>query len=161
MQPMKELIDTILTGKRRRFLRSKPIYETTARVSEMELLQIAQKLDCKMALGLSKWLLTAGYGDIEKSLSFRRDCFCLLGDGPLKGNVVFAHDELNNNYAYDPTHGTIYFVDISGGYARLADDFISFLAELVQRDYNLTAWRDGLQLQRHNAADHSVSRQAA
>lgn len=158
---MKELIDIILTGKRRRFLRSKPIYETTSRVSEMELFQIAQKLDCKMALGLSKWLLTAGYGKIEQSLSFHRDWFCLLDNAPLKGYVAFAQDDLNNIYAYDPDSGAIYFINVNGHYARLSDDFSLFLKELVERDYNLAAWRDSLELQRPEPTDASSSQQAA
>jgi hypothetical protein len=149
---MKKLIDTILTGKRRRFLRSRPIYETTSRVTEMELLQIAQKLDCKMALGLSKWLLSAGYGNLEQSLSFHRDWFCLLDNGPLQGNVAFAHDDMNNIYAYDPRDSAIYFVNINGDYARLADDFTAFMQELVRRDYNLAEWRNSLTLQHHEAA---------
>lgn len=158
---MKELIDTILTGKRKRFLRSKPIYETSSRATEMELFQIAQKLNCKMALGLSKWLLTAGYGDIEQTLSFRRDWFCLLSNGPLKGYVVFAHDDQNNIYAYEPEDGAIYFVNLNGDYARLADDFCAFLQKLVERDYNLAAWRDSLTLRRAEAAGSGSSQQAA
>ena len=40
---MKKLIDTILADKRRRFLIKKPIYQTSSRVSEMDLFRIAKK----------------------------------------------------------------------------------------------------------------------
>ena len=146
---MKKLIDTILADKRKRFLIKKPVYQTSSRVSEMDLFRIAKKLDCKLSVGLSKWLLSAGYGDIENSLSFREEWFCLLEDGPLKGKVVFAQDDKANTYAYDPKDGAIYFIS-KDGFARLANSFTEFLNELVKRNYNLAAWRDSLQLQHHN-----------
>ena len=146
---MKKLIDTILADKRRRFLIKKPIYQTSSRVSEMDLFRIAKKLDCKLSVGLSKWLLSAGYGDIENTLSFREDWFCLLENGPLQGKVAFAQDDKENTYAYDPKDGAIYFVS-QNGFARMADNFREFLQELIKRNYNLAAWRDSLQLQHHN-----------
>ncbi|MBI1175114.1 MAG: hypothetical protein GC139_07585 [Sideroxydans sp.] len=159
---MKKLIDTILSGKRKRFLRSRPIYQTSARVSEMDLLMIARKMECKLPLGLSKWLLAAGYGDIENSLSFRKDWFCLIGHGPLNGNLAFAQDELSNIYAYDPKDGVIYFISSDNrSYARMTDDFCSFLQELVQRDYNLAAWRDSLALQHYDTIDEQHPQEAA
>ena len=145
---MKKLIDTVLTDKRKRFLIKKPIYQTSSRVNEMDLFRIAKKLDCKLSVGLSKWLLTAGYGDIEQSLSFREDWFCLLENGPLQGKVAFAQDNKENTYAYDPKDGAIYFVG-QGGYARMTDDFNQFLEELVKRKYDLAGWRDSLQLQHY------------
>jgi hypothetical protein len=150
---MKKLIDTILTDKRKHFLVKKPIYQTSSRVSEMDLFRIAKKLDCKLSVGLSKWLLSAGYGDIEHSLSFREDWFCLLENGPLKGKVAFAQDDKENTYAYDPKDGAIYFVS-RNGFARLADDFRAFLQELIKREYNLAAWRDSLKLQHYNDNDN-------
>lgn len=148
---MKKLIDTILADKRKRFLVKKPIYQTSSRVNEMDLFRIAKKLDCKLSVGLSKWLLTAGYGDIEQSLSFREDWFCLLENGPLKGKVAFAQDDKENTYAYDPKDGAIYFVG-QDGYARMADDFNEFLQELVNRRYNLAEWRDSLDLQHYSVS---------
>jgi len=148
---MKKLIDTILADKRKRFLVKKPIYQTSSRVNEMDLFRIAKKLDCKLSVGLSKWLLTAGYGDIEQSLSFREDWFCLLENGPLKGKVAFAQDDKGNTYAYDPKDGAIYFVG-QDGYARMADDFNEFLQELVNRRYNLAEWRDSLELAHYSAS---------
>lgn len=159
---MKEIIDTILFGKRKRFLRSQPIYQTSARVSEMDLFRVARKLDCRLTIGLSKWLLSAGYGDIENTLSFREDWFCLIGHGPLSGDVAFAHDNLDNLYAYDPKDGVIYFISSNdSGYARIADDFCSFLQGLVQRDYNLAAWRDSLTLQHFGANGDGHPQEAA
>ena len=157
---MKKTIDTVLTAKRKRFLRRKPIYQTSARASEMGLFRVARQLDCKLTLGLSKWLLEAGDGDIESSLSFREDWFCLLSHPPLSGLVVFAHDNLDNLYAYDPEDDTIYFIAAgNSGYARLADDFCAFLNELIRRDYNLAAWRDSLTLEKFDAPD--AAQQAA
>jgi hypothetical protein len=158
---MKKLIDTILAGKRKRFLRRQAIYQTSARVSEMDLFRVARRLDCKLTVDLSKWLLSAGYGIIENSLSFREDWFCLLDDGPLKGDVAFARDNQDNIYAYDPGDGAIYFIGSNNnGYARLADDFCSFLRELVKRNYDLAAWRDSLTLQHFGAAGSTSPQQA-
>lgn len=144
---MKKTIDTVLSAKRKRFLSRKPIYQTSARASEMGLFRIARQLDCKLTLGLSKWLLEAGYGDIENSLSFREDWFCLVSHPPLPSLVAFAHDDADNIYAYDPKDDTIYFIAAdNGGYARLSDDFQKFLEELIRRDYKVAEWRDSLQL---------------
>ena len=157
-----DLIETILTGKRRRFLAKHPIYQTSSRATEMELFQIAQNLNCKLTPSLSKWLLTAGYGDIERSLSFRKDWFCLLRDGPLQSVVAFAHDDQDNIYAYDPEDGAIYFVSSSDkGYARLADDFCGFLQELIKRNYDLATWRNSLELQHHGTTDDTLPKEAA
>lgn len=157
---MKKTIDTVLTAKRKRLLRRKPIYRTSARASEMGLFRVAKQLDCKLTLGLSKWLLEAGYGDIEDSLSFREDWFCLISHPPLPSLVVFAHDNADNLYAYDPKDDAIYFIAAdNGGYAHLADDFCAFLQELIRRDYNLAAWRGSLTLEKFDAPD--AAQQAA
>lgn len=151
---MKKTIDTVLSAKRKRFLRNQPIYQTSARASEMGLYKVAKKLQCKLTLGLSKWLLEAGYGDIENNLSFREDWFCLLNRSPLPSLVAFAHDDQDNLYAYDPKKDTIYFIAAdNSGYARLADDFCTFLNELIKRDYDLPTWRDSFTLEKFDTAE--------
>lgn len=157
---MKKTIDTVLSAKRKRFLSRKPIYQTSARASEMGLFKVAQQLECKLTLGLSKWLLEAGYGDIDGNLSFREDWFCLVSHPPLSSLVAFAHDNLDNIYAYDPKDDVIYFIAAdNSGYARLADDFCSFLNEMIKRDYDLLSWRDSLTLEKFDTT--ALPQQAA
>jgi len=142
---MDEIAKIILSAKRRRFLVSRPVFECSAPVSEAELFRLAKGLNFKFALGLSKWLLLAGYGDIDGTLSFREECFSIIDGEPLKGCVSFAQDSVGNRYAFSPRDGSIYCIYPSERRtARIADDFPSFLRELVQRDYQLKAWVDTL-----------------
>jgi len=138
---MDEIAKIILSAKRRRFLRSRPVFERFAPVSEEELFRLATELNFKFALGLSKWLLLAGYGDIDETLSFRKDCFSVIDDEPLNGHVSFAKDTFGNRYAFNPKDGSIYYIGPPAqAVARISDNFSSFLQELIRRDYQLKEW---------------------
>lgn len=142
---MQNTIKTILAAKRRSFLHSKPIFRFHAPAAEMDLFMTARKLNIKMTSGLSRWLRTAGYGDINETLQFRDDYFSLITAGALSGCVTFARDELGNTYAFSQKDGSIYFVDRHGeAYARMANDFLAFMEELIRRDYDLPHWREAL-----------------
>jgi hypothetical protein len=142
---MDEIAKTILSAKRKRFLRSRPIFERHASVTEAELFHLAVGMNFKFVLGLSKWLRMAGYGDIDESLSFRESCFSILSGTPLDGCVSFAQDAAGNRYAFNPADGSIYCLFRSGPRsARISDSFQSFMQELVQRDYQLQPWMDSL-----------------
>ncbi len=144
---MQNTIKTILGAKRKSFLSSKPIFHFFAPATEMDLFMTARRLDRKLVLGLCQWLRAAGYGDINGMLIFRAEDFSAVSHGALTGYVTFAHDEAGNTYAFKPGDGAIFFISAQGGdYARLADDFRLFLHELIQRDYNLAAWRETLTL---------------
>lgn len=150
---MQNTIKTILAARRKHFLHSKPIFNFFAPAAEMELFLTARKLNCKLAVNLSRWLRAAGYGDIGETLSFRHDYFAVVTDGALAGCVTFARDELGNSYAFSQENGAIYYIDRHGdSYAPMADNFASFLEELIRRDYNLAQWRDGLTAKRELAA---------
>lgn len=141
-----DTIKTILDAKRKHFLHSKPIFHFFAPAPEMDLFMTARKLNCKLSVGLSQWLRIAGYGDINETLIFRSDYFASIAEGALAGCVTFARDELGNSYAFSPKDEGIYYIDQHGdAYARMADNFIFFLQELIQRDYNLAQWRDTIQ----------------
>lgn len=142
---MDEIAKTILSAKRRRFLRSRPVFERYAPVSEAELFRLATGLNFKFALGLSKWLLLAGYGDIDETLSFREGCFSVIDGEPLCGLVSFAKDIIGNRYAFNPKDGGIYHISPPEQVAtRMSDDFPSFLQELIRRDYQLQEWVDSI-----------------
>ncbi len=149
---MQNTIKTILAAKRRHFLHSKPIFNFFAPAAEMELFMTARKLNCKLAVNLCRWLRSAGYGDIGETLSFRNDYFALITEGDLAGCVTFARDELGNSYAFNQKDGVIYLVGRDGGHARMANDFAAFLAELVQRDYDLAQWRASIAAKHHLVA---------
>jgi hypothetical protein len=143
--PMQDIIKTILDAKRKHFLHSKSIFHFFAPASEMDLFMTARKLNCKLVVNLSRWLRAAGYGDINDTLIFRNDYFSIISEGALAGCVTFARDEQGNSYAFSQKNGCIYYVDRHGEiYARMADSFLSFLQELIRRDYNLPEWRADL-----------------
>ncbi len=149
---MQETVKTILSAKRWHRLHRTPVFQHVADTTEMELFMIAKRLDCKLTIGLSKWLRTAGYGDINGTLFFREDCFDTIRHGTLAGYVLFARDELGHRYAFNPVDGAVYYVDQQHhAYARLSNDFMSFLNELIRRDYDLAAWRSSLVVQNYSA----------
>ena len=69
---MDEIIKAILSAKRRRLLRSQPIFECSAPVSEAELFHLATGLNFKFVLGLSKWLRAAGTAILTMLCVFAR-----------------------------------------------------------------------------------------
>lgn len=147
MPAMDEIAKTILSAKRKKFLRSRPVFECYTPVSEAELFHLATGLNFKFSLGLSKWLRLAGFGDIDETLSFRKEWFSVINGTPQDGYVSFAQDISGNHYAFNPADGSIHCISNPEKLAtRIADDFPSFLQELIQRDYQLTAWMDGARL---------------
>ena len=141
MVAMDEIAKTILSAKRRRFLSSRPVFKRHAPVSEAELFHLATELNFKFALGLSKWLRMAGYGDIDETLSFREEWFSVINGGALDGLVSFAQDIAGNRYAFNPKNGSIYYIrHPEQAVARISDDFPAFLLELIRRDYRLQEW---------------------
>ncbi len=147
---MQETVKIILSAKRWHYLHRKPIFQHFGDATEMDLFRIARRLDCKLTVGLSKWLRSAGYGDINETLFFREECFATIGQGTLAGFVTFARDELGNTYAFDPADGGVYYVNQQAHtYARLSNDFLSFLNELIRRNYDLAEWRNSLSVQNY------------
>jgi len=138
---MDEIVKIILLAKRRRFLLNRPIYKLHHSTSEAGLFRLATELNFKFALGLSKWLRLAGYGDIDESLTFREEYFSKIDGGSLGILVTFARDPAGNQFAFSLNDGTIYLIhhpDLLK--VRLSDSFISFLQELIRRDYQLHDW---------------------
>lgn len=142
---MDEIAKIILSAKRRKFLRGRPIFVRFAPVSEAELFHLARGLNFKFVLGLSKWLLLAGYGDIDETLSFRKEWFSVIDGGAADGLISFAQDTAGNRYAFNPKDGSIYCIRHPDQIvARISDDFLSFLQELIRRDYQLKEWLDSI-----------------
>ena len=142
---MDEIAKTILSAKRRKFLRSRPVFERHAPVSEAELFRLATGLNFKFATGLAKWLLLAGYGNIDETLTFREGCFSVIDGEPLCGLVSFAQDVTGNRYAFNPKDGGIYCIRPPEQVAaRISDSFPSFMQELIRRDYQLKEWMDSI-----------------
>lgn len=144
---MDKIAKTILSAKRRKFLRNRPVFERFAPVSEAELFRLATGLNFKFAVGVAKWLLLAGYGDIDNVLIFREECFSIIDGDPLHGHVSFAQDIAGNRYAFNPIDGSIYFIyHPEQAAVRVSDDFSSFLQELIRRDYQLKEWMDSISI---------------
>ena len=144
---MDKITKTILSAKRKRLLRSRPVFERFAHVSEAELFRLATGLNFKFTLGLSKWLLQAGYGDIDEVLSFREEYFSVINGGVLDGCISFARDSDGNRYAFSPKDGGIYFIcESKPAVVRVSDDFPSFLQEFIRRDFQLNDWMGSISI---------------
>jgi len=144
---MDEIAKTILSAKRRRLLRNRPVFKRFAPVSEAELFRLATGLNFKFTPGLSKWLRQAGYGDIDEVLSFREECFSVINGGGLDGCISFARDIAGNRYAFSPKDGGIYFIcDSKPAVVRVSDVFSSFLQELIRRDFQLNEWMGSISI---------------
>ena len=142
---MDEIAKIILSAKRRRFLRSSPVFKRFSPVSEAELFRMAIGLNFKFTLPLSKWLLLVGYGDIDEALSFREEFFSLINGEAQDGYVSFAQDNAGNRYAFSPKNGAIYYVIHSKkDIVKISGDFSSFMQELIRRDYKLKDWMDSI-----------------
>jgi hypothetical protein len=138
---MDEIVKIILSAKRRRFLLSRPVYKPHHSTSEAGLFNLATELNFKFTLGLSKWLRLAGYGDIDEALIFREEYFSKIDGGSLGFLVTFARDPSGNHFAFSLNDGAIYLIhqpDLLK--IRLSDSFITFLQELIRRDYQLHDW---------------------
>ena len=144
---MNELVGEVLGASRKNLFGRRPIFERSESVSEEQLNSIETKLGCKLPSDLRSWLLAVGFGDLDQALSIRPLWLTLLTEGALVGFTVFAQDELGSHYAFDPS-GEIYFIPRSEpGFAKIAQNFHSFLQELIRRDYKIVEWADELPLQ--------------
>ena len=143
---MDKIVKVILSAKRRKLLRSRPVFERHAPVSEAELFRLAKGLNFKFTLGLSKWLLLAGYGDIDNTLSIRENMFVVTPAESLEGHVLFAHDIADNRYTFSQKDGSIYCIYPDNTVVRVSDNFPSFLQELIRHDYKLSEWMSSLRV---------------
>jgi len=146
---MQDIVERIRKGSRtstRWFRRtSRPLFRQFAPVMPIELDQIEQTFDTQLPPDLREWLLAMGYGDVDDTLSFRRDWMHTVKQGHLAGTVSFAQDELGNFFGYRPTEGSvIYFCRSGPEYAFIAPCFRAFMEELETRDFRLLAWLEEL-----------------
>jgi hypothetical protein len=141
MSGIDEIAKVILAARRRHLLFSHPVFKRSSAVSEAELFDLAKRLNFKFIVALSRWLLTAGYGEIDGALVFQESKFSIIGWEPLNGFVTFAEDISGHRFAYNPADGSIYCIHPAGhAYVRITDDFPSFLKELIRHDYHVKKW---------------------
>ncbi|MGA8147926.1 MAG: SMI1/KNR4 family protein [Gallionellaceae bacterium] len=141
MPEIDEIAKVILAARRKRFLFSRPLFKRYAPVSEAELFQLANRLHFKFIVELSRWLLMAGYGEIGGSLIFQEGRFSIIDWDPLKGFVSFAKDISGYRFAFNPKDESIYCIHPSEhAFVHIADNFSSFLRELIQHDYHVKEW---------------------
>jgi hypothetical protein len=142
---MNEIAQIILSANRRKLLISRPVFVRSSPVSEAELFRLATGLNFKFPLGLSKWLLLAGYGDIDEVLSFRENFFSVMKKGTPDGHVSFAQDTVGNQYVFSQQDGGIFYIGHTKQVvAKISDDFPSFMQELIRRDYRLNEWMSSI-----------------
>ena len=144
---MEALANRILSGRRKRLIGSKPLFERYRAVSASDLRQLEDQLGIQLPEALRQWLLLVGYGDVSEDLSFRAEWFSVVENGALKSNVIFAQDILGNFYSFDPQDGKVFFFSRSTPeYAVVARDFRSFMEELERREFKIIDWMDKLPL---------------
>jgi len=144
---MHDLANRLLSERRKGWLRSRPVFEPYAPVSDGDLVAIEQRVGRPLPADLKSWLVFVGYGDIDRALSFRSEWFQPIDQGELKGGCRFAQDELGNFYAFEPTNErVVLFTRSEPAYAVLAPSFQAFLTELESRDYKVTEWMESVQL---------------
>jgi hypothetical protein len=136
---MRDIAERVLSRSRKRWFRSKPLFEHHKPVSATDLVRIEEKVNAALPEDLKAWLLAVGYGDIDEDLSFRSEWFQQVEQGELKGAVLFAQDSLGNFYAYMPKDERIIFFSQSE-YAILALGFRAFMEELEHRDFKVLEW---------------------
>ena len=142
---MRALAERLLTRTRKKWFRTRQLFESYAPVSAADLERVEQEVGSNLPADLRDWLLAVGYGDIDESLSFRYEWFRSFEQGHLKGAVFFAQDDLGNFYAYLPSdESIIFFYRSAPEYAVLAPSFRSFMEELEGRDFELGEWVDSL-----------------
>jgi hypothetical protein len=142
---MRDIADRVLSRCRKRWVRSKRLFEHLKPVSVTDLVRIEEKVNVALPEDLKAWLLAVGYGDIDEDLSFRSEWFKQVEQGELKGAVLFAQDSLGNFYAYMPKDGRIIFFSREAPeYAILALGFRAFMEELEHRDFKVLEWVDSV-----------------
>lgn len=145
MYEIDKIAGIILSDKRRHFILSRPIYHRFYPVSEADLLDLAMRKNFRFIVDLSRWLLLAGFGEIEGALIFRENSISVIEKEPLKGFVTFAESPSGYLFAYNAGGGAIYCISPSdNSYARIADNFPEFMWELTQYNYNIQDWINSL-----------------
>jgi hypothetical protein len=153
MPEIDQISRVILAARRKRFLFSRPVFNRFSSVSEAELFHLATRLDFKFIVDLSRWLLLAGYGEIDGELFFQESKFSIIDWEPLEGFVTFADGVSDRQFAFNPSNGSIYSVYPSNhAFVRIADNFPAFLQELIRHDYKLKGWMDTLQYSKQHEA---------
>lgn len=142
---MDSVTSRILSSRRKRSFGSTPLFEAHKRVTESELAEIERQRHISLPQSLRRFLLSAGYGDINEVLSLRNEWFNIIDRGELTGHVIFAQDILGNFYAFSPIDGGIHFVCRSSPeYAFMAEGFDAFLREFERWEFQLEAWTESL-----------------
>jgi hypothetical protein len=142
---MRALTDRLLTRSRKKWLRSRPLFEPYVPVSSTDIARVEAEVGAPLPVDMRDWLLAVGYGDVDEVLSFRYEWFTQVEQGHLRGAVIFAQDDLGNFYAFLPSDGSIIFFDRSAPeYTVLGPTFCAFMEELERRDYKLSEWVDSL-----------------
>ncbi|MDP3832971.1 MAG: SMI1/KNR4 family protein [Hydrogenophaga sp.] len=138
-----EIANRLLTGRRKAFLRTVPLFDVFEPYYQPTTVVGAE---IPVPGAIAALLMKTGYGDIAEALSFRSSWFQVIDRGELKGHVIFAQDDIGNYYTSDGPTGRIHFVcRHSPEYALMSDSFEDFLEGFEQRRYKLADWTNSLQ----------------
>jgi hypothetical protein len=142
-------VKAVLAASRKGLLRRKPIFKPYATTSSSELSEMEEKIAIPLPNDLRNWLLALGYGDIDEELSFRKEWLSGIESGQLKGGARFAQDILGNFYAFDSSGSIFYLSRSQPVFAAMSKGFVTFIDELIRRDYKLVDWANTLETQKY------------
>jgi len=78
---MHDLVTQILSGARKSWFKTRPLFDACKPVVPSEIERIETKIDAALPEDSKLWLLPAGDGDIGEVLSFRHDGFNQIQQG--------------------------------------------------------------------------------
>lgn len=144
---MRELADRFLAARRQGRFGSRPVFELYKHPSQADLAKVEERIGRRLPSDLKSWLLIAGYGDIDRVLSFRDDWLQPIQEGEHKSGFLFAQDELGSFYGLSSAdEQVVFFPRAERSCAVIAPSFEAMLIELERRDYRILQWMDSVDL---------------
>ena len=142
---MEDIIKQISSAKKKRLFWKKPVYVKHADVSLDKIRNLENQLGIKLPEDLQTWLLSMGFGIINKCLYLDDKWFHVLEEdaGLLDGFVLFAQDDLGNHLAFNPNDeesNKIYYISHDPpGFAIVSESFHQFIKKFVNHEYEMEA----------------------
>lgn len=79
-----------------------PVFRAHTPASDTDIEEVERLIGQSLPDDLRLWLIAAGFGEIDDSLSFRKAWFALIEAGQAQGGFLFAQDELGSVYGCAP-----------------------------------------------------------
>lgn len=145
---MKDLTERLLRATKRKYFKTRPVYESRSVVSEEDVSSFEAEHRVHFPADLRYWILTAGFGEFLDEILIDPCWFSVVEEGDAKGHFIFAQDGLGNFYSFPDGRDSIFFLSRkTPEWTEVAKTFRQFLEELEQRDFEVCNWSLALDLQ--------------